>query len=159
MNQLLHFRVNKAVGDDFLVALVVKQRFYTFQRQISFAVGAHNQPRLHRPIRNIVIPVNAGHLFDQVLFDGNIEAPARCNGLPLTVADGHLTAQASQNIAHLRIINMMANQTIQFATTQGNGRRLRQRSFVGRIDNRARFAAADIDQQAGCTFHRFILQR
>ena len=54
---------------------------------------------------------------------------------------------------------MVANQAIQFAATQGNGRALRQGVFVGHINNRARFAAADVDQQTGRTFHRFVLQR
>ena len=54
---------------------------------------------------------------------------------------------------------MVANQAIQLAATQGNGRALRQRAFVGYINNRARFAAADVDQQTGRTFHRFVLQR
>ena len=54
---------------------------------------------------------------------------------------------------------MVANQAIQLAAAQGDGRTLRQGRFVGDVDNRARFAAADVDQQAGRTFHRFVLQR
>ena len=54
---------------------------------------------------------------------------------------------------------MVPNQAIQLAATQGDGSTLRQRGFVGDVDNRARFAAADVDQQASRTLHRFVLQR
>ena len=54
---------------------------------------------------------------------------------------------------------MVPNQAIQLTATQGDGRTLRQRGFVGDVDNRARFAAADVDQQASRTLHRFVLQR
>jgi hypothetical protein len=72
---------------------------------------------------------------------------------------GYFTAQTFQNVGHLRIGNVVTNQAIQLAAAQGDGRTLRQRRFVGDVDNRARFAAADVDQQAGRTLHRFVLQR
>ena len=53
---------------------------------------------------------------------------------------------------------MVANQAIQLAAAQSNGGTLRQRRFVGHVDNRTRFSAADVDQQASRTFHRFVLQ-
>jgi hypothetical protein len=39
--------------------------------------------------------------------------------MPLILAFGHFTAQTTQNVANLRIFNVMANQTIQFAAAQG----------------------------------------
>ncbi|SAJ84373.1 Uncharacterised protein [Klebsiella aerogenes] len=53
---------------------------------------------------------------------------------------------------------MMANQAIQLAAAQGDGGAFWQRLFVGYIDNRAGFTAAQVDQQTGRTLQRFILQ-
>ena len=159
MDPLLYFRINEAVGNHFLIAFVVEQRFHALKRQIRFAVGAHDQARLHRFVRNIVITIDAGDFFDQVLFDGNIETPARRDGLPLVLAFGDVTAQTTQNIANLRILNVVTNQTIQLAAAKLDGRRLRQGRFVGDVNDRASFAAANIHQQAGRTLHRLILQR
>ncbi len=159
MDQLLQFRIHEAVGDHLLVAFVDEHGLHALHRQIRFAVAAHDQTRLHRLIRNAVVAVDTRHLFDQVLFDLHIETPARRNRLPLILAFGHLTAQTAENVAYLLVGNMVANQAIQFAAAQGDGCALRQRCFVGHIDNRTGFTAADIQQQARCTLHRFILQR
>ena len=159
MDPLLYFRINEAVGNHFLIAFVVEQRFHALKRQIRFAVGAHDQARLHRFVRNIVITIDAGDFFDQILFDGNIETPARRDGLPLVLAFGDVTAQTTKNIANLRILNVVTNQTIQLAAAKLDGRRLRQGRFVGDVNDRASFAAANIHQQAGRTLHRLILQR
>ena len=159
MDPLLYFRVNKAVGNHFLIAFVVEQRFHALKRQIRFAVAAHDQARLHRFVRNIVIAIDAGNLFDQVFFDLHVETPARRHGMPLILAFGNFTAQTTQNVANLLIFNVMANQTIQFAAAQTDGRRLRQSRFIGHVNNRTRFTAANIHQQAGCALHCLILQR
>ena len=159
MDPLLYFRIDKAIGNHFLVAFVIKQRFHALKRQIRFAVGAHNQARLYRFIRNIVIAIDAGNLFDQVFFDLHVETPARRHGMPLILSFGNFTAQTTQNVANLRIFNVMANQTIQFAAAQTDGRRLRQSRFIGNVNNRARFTAANIHQQAGSTLYCLILQR
>ncbi len=159
VDQLLHFRVNEAVGDHFLVTFVVQHGFHTLQREVGFTVGAHHQASLHRLIRNVVVAVNAGHLFHQIFFDLHIETPAWRNGCPLVLAFGYFTAQTTQNVAHLRIGNVVANQAIQFAAAQGDGRRLRQMRLAGHVNNRTGFATADVDQQAGSALHRFVLQR
>ena len=159
MNQLLYFRINEAIGNDFLITFVVKHGFHALERQIRFTVSAHNQTRLDRFVRNIVVAVHACDFFNQIFFNFHIETPARRNGFPLAFAFRHLTAQATQNVAHLLISNVMADQTIQFATAQGNGRALRQCRFICDIDNRTGFTAADVNQQTGRTLHRFVLQR
>ncbi len=158
MDQLLHFRVNETVGDHFLVTFVVEHGFHTLQRQIRFTMGTHHQPSLHRLIRDVVVAVDTGNFFHQIFFDLHIETPARRNGCPLVLAFGDVTAQTAQNVAHLRIGNVMANQAVQLATTQGDGRRLRQMRLAGDINDRASFAAANINQQAGRALHRFVLQ-
>ncbi|MNZ63637.1 hypothetical protein D3C78_817880 [compost metagenome] len=53
---------------------------------------------------------------------------------------------------------MMTNQAIQFTATQRDGCAFWQHCFVGHIDDRTCFTAADVDQQTRCTFHRFVLQ-
>ena len=158
VDQLLQFRIHEAVGDHFLIAFVIQHGFHTLQGQIGFAMGAHHQAGLYRLVRDVVVAVNTSHFFHQVFFDFHIETPAWCNGLPLVLAFGNLTAQTAQDIAHLRIRNVMANQTIQLATTQRDGRTLRQRRLIGHINHWTCFTAADIDQQASGTFHRFVLQ-
>ena len=122
-------------------------------------MAAHHQTRLHRLVRDIVVAVHAGHFFHQIFFDLHVETPGWRNGFPLILTFSHFAAQTRQNVGHLRIGNVVTNQTIQLAAAQSNGRTLRQRRLVGHIDNRTRFAAADVDQQASRTLHRFVLQR
>ncbi|MND88619.1 hypothetical protein D3C80_806500 [compost metagenome] len=54
---------------------------------------------------------------------------------------------------------MMANQTIQFSAAQRDSCAFWQRCFVGHIDDRTCFTAADVDQQTSRTLHRFMLKR
>ena len=117
MDHLLHFRVNEAVGDHFLIAFVVEQRFYALERQVSFTVSPHNQACLYRLIRDVVVAVNTRDFFDQIFFNLHVETPARRNCLPLVFAFGHFAAETTQNVCYLLIRNMMADQAIQFATT------------------------------------------
>ena len=158
VNQLLNFRVHEAVGDHFLIAFIVQHGFHTLKRQIGFFMAAHHQTCLYRLVRDAVIAINARHFFHQVFFDFHIETPGWRNRLPLVVTDSHFTAQARQNIGHLLIGNVMTNQAIQLATTQRNRRTLRQRSFMGHIDDWARFTAAQFNQQRGSTLDCFVLQ-
>ena len=159
VDQLLDFRVNKAVGDHFLIAFVVQQRFYALQRQVGFTMGTHDQTRLYWRIRNVVVAINASHFFDQIFFDLHVETPARGDCLPFTLTYRHFAAEALQNVGDLRVIDMVANQAIQFATTQGNGGAFWQGLFVCHVDHRAGFTAAEVDQQTRGTLQRFILQR
>ena len=121
VDQLLDFRVDEAVGDHFLIAFVVQQRFHALQRQVRFAVGSHDQTRLHRLVRNVVVAVNASHFFNQIFFDLHVETPARRNRLPFALANRHFAAEALQNVGDLRVSDMVANQAIQLAATQRNG--------------------------------------
>ena len=155
----MQLRINEAVGDHFLVAFVVQHGFHTLQRQIGLAMAAHHQTRLHRLVRDVVVAVNAGHFFHQIFLDLHVKTPGRRNGFPLVLTLSNFAAQTRQNVGYLRIGNVVTNQTIQFAAAQGNGRTLRQRRFVGHINYRTRFAAADVDQEASRTLHRFVLQR
>ena len=159
VNQLLHFRIDEAISNHFLVAFVIQHRFYALERQVSFFMAAHYQTGLHRLVRDVVIAKQTRNFFYQVFFNFHVETPARRNGLPLVVTDGHFTAQTLENIGHHVIGNVMTNQAIQLAATQGDGRTFRQRRFVGNIDNRASFTAADIHQQAGGALQGFVLQR
>ena len=159
MNQLLNLRVHEAVGDHFLIAFIVQHGFHTLERQIGFFMAAHYQTGLYRLVRDAVIAINARHFFDQVFFDFHVETPAWRNRLPLVVTDRNFTAQASQNIGHLIISNVMTNQAIQLAAAQCDGRTLRQRGFMSHIDDWTRFAAAQFDQQRGSALDCFVLQR
>ena len=158
VQQLLNFRVDEAVGDHFLVAFIVKQRFYALEREVSFFMLTHDKASLHRLVGNAVIAVDAGNLFHQVFFNLHIEAPARGNGLPLVLSLGDFAAEAAQNVAHLSVGNVVADQAIELAAAQGDSRTLRQRRIIGDVDNRAGFTAADIDQQASRALHGLILQ-
>ena len=158
VDQLLDFRVDEAVGDHFLIAFVIQQRFHALQRQIGFTVGTHDQTRLHRLIRNVVVAINASHFLDQILFDLHVETPARRHRLPFAFAHRHFAAEALQNVGDLRVVDMVANQAIQFATTQSDGGAFWQSLFVGHVDHRAGFAAAEVDQQTRGALQRFILQ-
>ena len=158
MQQRLDFRIDEAVGNYFLVAFVIQHGFYTFQRQIRFTMRTHDKTRLNRRVRDIVITVYTGDFFDQVFFNFHIETPARRDRFPLILPFRHVTTQTTQNVAHLLIRNMVSDQTIQFATTKRNGCAFWQRVFVRHVNDWTRFAAADIDQQARCTFHGLMLQ-
>ena len=69
MDHLLHFRINEAVGDHFLIAFVVEQRFHALERQVSFTVSTHNQACLYRLIRDVVVAVNTRDFFNQIFFN------------------------------------------------------------------------------------------
>ena len=159
VDQLLQLRINKAVGDHFLVAFVVKHGFHTLQGQVGFTMGTHHQTGLNGLVRDIVVAIYAGHFFHQIFFDFHVKTPGWRNGFPLVLTFGHFTAQTRQNVGHLGIGNMMTNQAIELAAAQGNGCAFRQRRFVSDIDNRTGFTAADVDQKASRSLHRFVLQR
>ncbi|MND88620.1 hypothetical protein D3C80_806510 [compost metagenome] len=69
MYQLLHLRINEAIGNNFLIAFVVEHGFHTLQRQIGFSVSPHDQTCLHWLIGNIVVAVYTRHFFHQIFFD------------------------------------------------------------------------------------------
>ena len=158
VNQLLNFRINEAIGNNFLIAFIVKHGFHTLQRQVSFFMAAHHQTCLYRLVRDAVIAVNAGDFFDQIFFNFHVEAPGWRNGLPFIVTHGHFAAQSGQNVSHQLISNMMANQAIQLAAAKRDGRTLWQRCFIRYIDDWAGFTTADIEKQGCCTFDSFVLQ-
>ncbi|MNH05598.1 hypothetical protein D3C79_649400 [compost metagenome] len=158
VQQGLNLRIDEAVSDRFLEAVIDQHGFHTLERQIRFAMLGHDQVSTYRHVRNIVVAVNACDFFYQVLFDFHIETPARRDRQPVVALLGHLATQTTQNIAHLLARYHVADQTVQLFATQGDGGTLRQFGFSCHIDDRASLTATDINQQAGRTLHRFVLQ-
>lgn len=158
MDYLLYFRINEVVGDYFLIVFVVEQRFYAFERQVSFTVSIYNQVCLYRFIRDVVVVVNTRDFFNQIFFNFYIETLVRRNCLLFVFVFGYFVVETTQNVSYLFIRNMMVDQAIQFVTTQSDGCTFRQRCFVGDINYRVSFIIVDVDQQTGRTFYRFVLQ-
>ena len=159
MQQRLHFRIDEAIGDRFLITVIDQHGLHALERQVGFAMLSHHQIGAHRHIRDVVVAVNARHFFHQVLFDLHIETPARRHCLPVVALFGHLATQAAQNVANLLARHHVADQAIQLLAAQRDGSAFRQFVFIGHVNNRAGLAAADVQQQARSAFHRFVLQR
>ncbi|MNH14591.1 hypothetical protein D3C79_741860 [compost metagenome] len=125
VQQRLHFRVNKTVSNCFLIAMIDQHGLHALQGQIGLTVFCHHQIGAHWHIRDVVVAIDTGHFFYQILFDFHIETPAWRHRQPVVALFGNLATQATQNIAHLLAWHYVANQTVQLFTTQCNGGTLR----------------------------------
>ncbi len=70
--------------------------------------------------------MDAGQFFDQVLFDGDIEAAARRGDLPAVGGGGHVHAQRTQDALDFGIVNGDAKHAGDARAAQHDRGRLRQ---------------------------------
>ena len=69
--------VDEAEVDDFLVVTGSPAALERQRAQPCLGSRAHGDARLRRPGRDVLIAVQADHFLDQVLLDGDVEAPRR----------------------------------------------------------------------------------
>ncbi len=157
--QFEQFRINEAVGDGFLVAAGNQQAAQGRQVTAGFRLALGGQAGLRVANRQVVVAVQAGQLFDQVHFQADVEAVAWDVDGPLpffSFGSGQL--KGVQQLLDLGWAHFHAEHLGDAFGAQGDRGHLRQVLFADGFDNRAGFAADDVQQQLGGALHGFASQ-
>ena len=107
---------------------------------------------------NRVVAVDAGDLFDQVFFDGDVEAARRRHDRPAFGRGGHLHAQRAQDALDLGVGHGDAQHARQARAAQGHGLRLRQVFGQRGFGDGAGAAAHHLQHQRGGALERVARQ-
>ena len=89
--------------------------------------------------------MDAGDLFDQILFDRDVEAAGRRGHAPAVVDRVHVQTQRAQDAFNFSIGHAYAEHAREALAAQANDLRLRQVGFAHGFDHRAGHAAGDIE--------------
>ncbi len=79
---------DKTVSNHFTIATTHHHLTQLSQTDVAFTVGRQRSVHHHRARGQSVVAINAGQLFEEIFFNGNIEAIARCTHLPLALTFG-----------------------------------------------------------------------
>ena len=146
--------VDEAEVDDFLVVARGPAALERQRAQPRLGSRAHGDARLRRPGRDVLIAVQADHFLDQVLLDGDVEAPRRRRDLKdrirrAVAGIGSLLledeAQAPEGIG--AVVSRQRQTTDARQTRQAHGHRLALGQPRDLIADRTRLASADLQHQ------------
>ncbi len=133
--------------DHFLIAAVDQQLADTRLRTLPFRLRQHRQRASWHGSGNVVVTVQAGDLFDQVLLDFDVEAPGRRLDQKIVAIAGERQPEPGKQSGDLRRRQWHAKHSCRACGTQAH--RVACRHLGPRLDHRPGCAAADVDNQAG----------
>ncbi len=127
--------------------------------QLGFARHRHARGTARQRGRDLLVTVDAGQLFDQVFFDGDVEAAARRGDLPAFGRRAHVHAQRAQDALDFGVFDGDAEHAGDAGAAQHDGCRLRQIGFTHGLCDRRRGTAGQVQHQAGGVLDRGARQR
>ena len=106
----------------------------------------------------MIVTVDSGHLFNQILFNRNIVSPGWRARLPAVVSLCSVDTEPIQNIDYLVVCNHNPEKPVEPGALHRHFFKTALMSIVMSVENRAHFAADNIDQQLSGTLHTESLQ-
>ncbi|MNF69555.1 hypothetical protein D3C84_514420 [compost metagenome] len=152
-------RIDEAVSDRFLITTRHQQTAQLRQIAARFSLGLRCQACLRVTNRQTVVAVQAGQLFDQIDFQADVETMAWHFYAPLTFTVGsNAKTQTAEQTLDLRGIHFHTEHLGDALGTQSDRRDRRQMLLADGLDDRAGFAASNVQQQASGALHGFTGQ-